>query len=181
MLEGFATMVLRFVEGCGFEEFSRYLSKIGQYGSEGAFERLKAFIDSRLYHLIVFRENNNIVGHAIWHESNTEEHRRGDPRDKDDLDILHSLLGRNKDFVELHELWLTKEHRGKGYGKKFFDYFEEYIRNKGYESLVYYAFDPAAIGICRKRGYKERHGVSEAGPYGNTVTCYVFYLPLRKD
>ena len=174
-------MVLRFVEGCDFEEFSRYLSKIGQYKSEGAFERLKAFIDSKLFHLIVFREDNNIIGHAIWHESNTEEHRKGDPRDKDDLDILHALLGWNKDFVELHELWLTKEHRGKGYGKKFFDYFEGVIRNKGYESLVYYAFDHAAIGICRKRGYKEGYGVSEAGPYGNMVTCYVFYLPLRKD
>ncbi|HUW47424.1 MAG TPA: GNAT family N-acetyltransferase [Patescibacteria group bacterium] len=181
ILEGFATMVLRFVEGCDFEEFSRYLPKIGQYKSEGALERFKVFIDSKLFHLIVFREDNNIIGHAIWHESNTEEHRKGDPRDKDDLDILHALLGRNKDFVELHELWLTKEHRGKGYGKKFFDYFEEYIRNKGYESLVYYAFDPAAIGICRKRGYKEGYGVSEAGPYGNTVTCYAFYLPLRKD
>jgi hypothetical protein len=34
--------------------------------------------------LIVWKENNKIVGHAVWHESNTGEHRKGDPRDRED-------------------------------------------------------------------------------------------------
>jgi GNAT superfamily N-acetyltransferase len=90
-------------------------------------------------------------------------------------------MGKEKDFIELHELWLMKEHRRKGYGKRFFDFFEEYMRRKGYDSLVYYAFDPAAVAICRKRGYKEAYGLKEAGPYGKIETMYVFYLRLRKS
>lgn len=167
---------MRFAEGCDFEEFSAYLSKIGQYTAEGDLAKLRAFIESRFFNLIVFKKKNEIIGHAIWHETNTEEHRKGDPRDKDDKDILQGFFKGKKDFVELHELWLTKEHRGKGYGKRFFDFFEEYIQNKGYDSLIYYAFDPAAIAICRQRGYKEAYGIKEAGPYGKIQTCYVFFL-----
>jgi GNAT superfamily N-acetyltransferase len=100
--------------------------------------------------LIVWRENNEIIGHVIWHESNTEEHRKGDPRDKEDKEILERLLGEKKSFVELHEIWLTKEHRGKGYGKQFFEFFEEFIKHRGYDSIVYYANHPAAIAICRQ-------------------------------
>ncbi len=172
---------MRFVEGCGFEEFAGYLTNIGQYTAKGELEKLKIYLDSRLFNLIVFRENDEIIGHAIWHETNTEEHRRGDPRDKEDKEILWRFFGGKKDFVELHELWLTKKHRGKGYGKRIFDFFEEYIRNKGYDSIVFYAFDPAAVAICRQRGYKEAYGLKEAGPYGEIETCYVFYLQLRKN
>ena len=70
---------------------------------------------------------------------------------------------------------------GKGYGKQFFNYFEPYMRNKGYDEIVYYAFDPGAVRLCRKRGYKEAYGVKEAGPYGKYETDYVFYLKLKKD
>jgi len=172
---------MNFVVGCNFEEFARYLAKIGQYTAKGELEKLKAYLDSNLFNLIVFRENNDIIGHAIWHETNTEEHRKGDPRDKEDKEILWRFFGEKKNFVELHELWLTKEHRGKGYGKRFFDFFEGYIRNKGYDSIVYYAFDPAAVAICRQREYREAYGVKEAGPYGEIETCYVFCLQLRKN
>jgi len=55
------------------------------------------------------------------------------------------------------------------------------MRNRGYEEIVYYAFDPAAVRLCRKRGYKEAYGVKEAGPYGKYETDYVFYLKLKKD
>jgi len=172
---------MRFVEGCDFQEFSKYLARIGQYTSEGELVRLRNSLESGRSNLIVFRENGEIIGHAIWHETDTEEHRKGDPREKEDREILHGFMGKGKEFIELHELWLTQEHRGKGYGKQFFDFFEEYIRNKGYDSLVYYAFDPAAIAICRKRGYKEAYGIKEAGPYGNIETMYVFHLKLRKN
>jgi GNAT superfamily N-acetyltransferase len=90
-------------------------------------------------------------------------------------------LGKGKDFIELHELWLATEHRGKGYGKQFFDFFENCMKRKGYDSIAYYAFDPAAVAICRKRGYKEAYGLKEAGPYGKIENMYVFYLRLRKD
>jgi len=172
---------MKFVLGCDFQEFSSYLAKIGQYTAQGELEKLKAYLDNNMFNLIVFRENDEIIGHAIWHETNMEEHRRGDPRDKEDKEILHRFLGQKKDFVELHELWLTKEHRGKGYGKQFFDFFEKHIRDKGYDSLVFYAFDPAAIAICRQRGYKEAYGIDEAGPYGEPETCYVFFLQLGKN
>jgi len=172
---------MKFVIGCDFQEFAKYLAKIGQYTAQGELEKLKIYLDNDLFNLIVFRENDEIIGHAIWHETNTEEHRKGDPRDKEDKEILYRFLGQRKNFVELHELWLTKEHRGKGYGKQFFDFFEKYIRDKGYDSLVFYAFHPAAIAICRKRGYREAYGITETGPYGEIETCYVFYLQLRKN
>ena len=110
----------------------------------------------------MWKENNEIIGHAIWHETNTEEHRKGDPRDEEDREILKKLLGGKKDFVELHEVWLIEKHRGKGYGKRFFEFFEEFTRNKGYNSIVFYAFHPAAIAICRQRGYKEDYLKKEA-------------------
>jgi GNAT superfamily N-acetyltransferase len=169
---------MKFVEGCGFEEFSKYLARIGQYAVESERERLICFIDSGLLNLIVFRMNGEIIGHAIWHESNTEEHRKGDPRDAVDREILRGFFGGTKNFVELHELWLTRENRGRGYGKRFFDFFKECMRRKGCDSIVFYAFDPAAVAICRQRGYREAYGVKEAGPYGEPETCYAFYLQL---
>jgi hypothetical protein len=41
------------------------------------------------------------------------------PRDKEDTQALKKLLGGKKDFVELHEIWLIKEYRGRGYGEMF--------------------------------------------------------------
>jgi GNAT superfamily N-acetyltransferase len=172
---------MKFVEGCGFREFSAYLTKLGLYAGEGELERLGSRLESGRSALIVFRENDEIIGHAIWHESNTEEHSKGSPREKEDREILRGFMGKGKNFVEFHELWLTKEHRGKGYGKLFFDFFKDYIERRGYDSIVYYAFDPAAVAICRKRGYKEAYGLKEAGPYGKVETMYVFYLRLEKD
>lgn len=63
--------------------------------------------------------------------------------------------GRRDKVVELHEIWLIKKHRGKGFGKQFFKFFEKFIRNKGYNSIVYYTDNPDAIAICRERGWKE--------------------------
>lgn len=50
------------------------------------------------------------------------------------------LIGKKRDFVELHEVWLIKELRGKGYGKRFFEFFEQLISNKGYDLIVFYAY-----------------------------------------
>lgn len=104
---------MRFVEGCDFREFSRYLARIGQYTAKEELDRLRSNLESGRFNLIVFRENAEIIGHAIWHETNTEEHRKGDPRSKEDKEILQWFMGKEKDFIELHELWLTDEHRGK--------------------------------------------------------------------
>jgi len=164
---------VRFVEGCDFEEFSRHLTKIGQYTAKGALEWLKGLMDSKHLNLIVFRENNEIIGHAIWHETNTQEHRKGEPREKEDREALEKLLGEKKDFVELHEIWLIEEYRGRGYGKVFFAFFEGLMKNRGYYDVVFYADHPAALAIFRKRGYEE-------GGYLKGPREYVFYLSLRK-
>ena len=150
---------MRFVVGCDFEEFKRYSKRDGVRAD---LEVLKILLPKDSSCLIVWKENNEIIGHAIWHETNTEEHRKGDPRDKEDREILKKLLGGKKDFVELHEVWLIEKHRGKGYGKRFFEFFEEFTKNKGYNSIVFYAFHPAAIAICRQRGYKEDYLKKEA-------------------
>ena len=162
---------MKFVAGCNLEEFKRYIKRIGLYKGAGQLDELERMLKNRLLNLIVWRENGEIIGHAIWHETNTEEHRKGDPRDKEDKEALERLLGGKKDFVELHEIWLMKEHRGKGYGKKFFGFFEEFMRKRGFDSIVYYANHPAAVHICRNRGCKEE--------YLKQIGEYVFYIRLN--
>jgi len=167
---------LRFVVGCDLEEFKKYYKTNGFAGEQGTGElgiTEEKIVTQDPAHLIVWRENNEIIGDAIWHETSTDEHREGDPRDREDREILRKLCGEKKgNIVELHEIWLRKKYRGKGYGKRFFEFFEEFIGKKGYDSIVYYADHPAALTICRKRGYTEDYLKSEAE--------YVFYHPLRK-
>lgn len=124
-------------------------------------------------------ENDQIIGHAIWHESSSKEHKPGDKRDSEDLRILEQLLGGEKEFVELHELWLTQEHRGKGYGKKFFDFFEELMRKEGHEDTIFYAYNSAALTICRKRGYKEIEGFVATGIEENWEEMSIFHKDLN--
>jgi len=161
---------VKLVVGCDLEEFKRYSKKDGVRAD---LEVLEKVITKDASSLIVLKKGNEIIGHAIWHETNTEEHRKGDSRDKEDREMLEKLLGGKKDFVELHEIWLMEEYRGRGYGKRFFEFFEVFIGNKGYDSIVFYASHPAALAICRQRGYKE-------GGYLTGIAEYVFYLTLKK-
>jgi len=167
---------MKFIVGCDLEEFKEYYKRNGFAGEQGTGElgiTEEKIVTQDPSHLIVWRENNAIIGDAIWHETSTDEHREGVPRDREDREILRKLCGGKKDnIVELHEIWLRKKYRGRGYGKKFFDFFEEFMRNKGYDSIVYYADHPAALAICRKRGYTEDYLKSESE--------YVFYVPLKK-
>ena len=112
-------------------------------------------------HLIVMSEDKIILGWAIWHESNTREHSEGNPRDDEDIKILEDLANGRQEIIELHELWLKEAHRGKGYGKQFFEFFEKFIITRGYNKIVYYADNASAIGISRKRGYKEKYYESQ--------------------
>ncbi len=154
--------------GCDLEEFKRYFRTLT--GLHNYFRTLgladdtlqelgsteEEIIGKDPSHLIVWREANDIIGHAVWHETSTDEHREGDPRDRMDRKVLRELCGgRKENIVELHEIWLREEHRGKGHGKRFFDFFEGFIRKQGYISIVYYADHPAALAICRDRGWKE--------------------------
>jgi len=131
-------------------------------------------IKSNFVQLIVWRENGKIVGHAVWHESNTEEHRKGSPRNKEDTEALEKLLDGKKDFVELHEWWLIETHRGKGYGNEFLDFFEVYMKSEGYFDLVFYADHPAALAAFRKHGYKE------GGYLAGSKEC-VFHHSLKEN
>ncbi len=76
--------------------------------------------------------------------------------------------------MELHEVWLAVEQREKGYGKRFFEFFEDFISRRGHRTIVYYADDSAALAICRERGYKEAYGVMAGGR-----PVYVFCLSLK--
>jgi len=157
-----------FVIGCDLEEFKKYYKtlrdlhdyyktlglqgvSVGELGVQEEY-----WIKKDPSHLIVWREGNEIVGHAIWHETSTDEHKKGDPRDEQDKQILRELLGGTKDnIVELHEIWLRKKYRGRGYGNRFFEFFEAFCRKRRHDSIVYYTDNNAAIAICRKRGCKE--------------------------
>ena len=176
---------MQLIVGCSPDEFRSYYQKtisgsdyrqtVGE--SDGRIEMY--YVTQDPSHLILWKEGNQIIGHAIWHESNTDEHRVGVPRDEEDKEILRQLLGGRRDFVELHELWLWREHRGKGYGKKFFQFFENFISEKGYGAIVHHAFDDAVAAICRQRGYIEKQGATlDVG--GTTHASWVFYLNLKK-
>jgi GNAT superfamily N-acetyltransferase len=163
---------MEFVVGSDPEAFRRYYETLeGVAKKTGTLNGTEGkIIAEDPSHLIVWREGDKIIGHAIWHESSTSEHRTGDPRDEEDREILGKLLGGEKELVELHEIWLREEHRGKGYGKRFFEFFEEFIRNRGYRAIAHYVDHPAGVAICRQRGYKEGYLSSEA--------WYVFVLHL---
>jgi ribosomal protein S18 acetylase RimI-like enzyme len=160
---------LRFEVGYDLKELREYWNRNGY---DGNLDDLMNVVVKDPTQLIVWRENDKIVGHAVWHESNTEGHRKGDPRDKEDREALERLLGGRKGFVELHEIWLIKECRGKGYGEMFNDFFEKFMKAKGYSDIVFYANHPAAVAICRKHGYRE-------GGYLKGLNEYVFYLSLK--
>jgi GNAT superfamily N-acetyltransferase len=164
-------MTMKFYFNCDFEEFKKYYEMT--YGKlEELEEKLAKQVPSRL---IVWRDKKEIIGHAFWHESNTREHRRGDPRDEIDSKLLRTLIGSDKEFIELHMVWLKEEYRGKGYGWKFFAFFENLIAKKDFDSIIYYTDHPAAIHICRKHGYRENYGFPlEDKAY------FIFYLPLKK-
>lgn len=159
---------MRIDVGCDLEEYKEYYKTLDDlhnyfrtlgltdvtFGELGSTE--EEIIKRDPSHLIVWRENDEIIGHAVWHKASTDEHKEGDPRDREDREVLRELCGGKKDnIVELHEIWLRKKYRGKGYGKRFFEFFEKFIRKKGYDSIVYYADHPAAITLCRDRGWKE--------------------------
>jgi GNAT superfamily N-acetyltransferase len=152
-------MGMRFVVGCDLGEFKEYYRKNGFAGEQGTGVlgiTEEAIVTQDSAHLIVWRENDAIVGDAIWHETSTEEHRIGHLRDREDSEVLRKLCGGTKeDLVELHEVWLMQEYRGRGYGTRFFDFFEDFLRRRGYDAFVYYADHPAALAICSKRGYSE--------------------------
>ncbi len=131
---------MRFVVGCELDEFKEYYRRNGFAGEQGTGElgiTEEKIVTQHPAHLIVWREDDEIIGDAIWHETSTDEHREGDPRDREDREILRKLCGGKKDnIVELHEIWLRKKCRRRGYGKRFFKFFEEFIRKKGYDSIV---------------------------------------------
>jgi ribosomal protein S18 acetylase RimI-like enzyme len=160
-----------FEVSCDLKELREYWNRSGY---DGNLDYLMNVVIKDSTQLIVWKENTEIVGHSVWHESTTEEHRKGDPRDKEDREALKKLLGKKKDFVELHEIWLIEKHRGKGYGNEFFDFFEAYMKSRGYVDLVFYAHHPAALAICRKHGYRE-------GGYVPELKEHVFYHPLAQN
>ncbi len=160
--------------GCDFNEFKRYYEAL--WGKLGEAEEY--WIKQNSSHLVVLRENNRIIGDAIWHESSTKEHKPGDSRDIEDQKILLELLGGHCNFVELHEVWITKEYRGKGYGMRLFAFFEEFMRKKKYTTIIYYAYNPAALAICRKRGYREQMGLRMKGIEGTIESMHVFCISL---
>ena len=166
---------MRFVVGCDLEKFREYYRRNGFAGEQGTGElgvTEEEIVTQDPVHLIVWRENDGIVGDAIWHETSTDEHRKGVPRDSEDREVLRRLCGgRRENLVELHEVWLMEEYRRQGYGTKFFAFFEEFIRKRGYDAFVYYADHPAALAICRARGYKE--------DYVTGIREFVFHCPLR--
>ena len=161
--------MVTFTHGGNIEELRKHLEKLGL--TLGATE--ERLIRENPDQLILWREGDTLVGHTIWHPSNTKQHPDGKPREEDDRHVLEDELGVEGDFVELHEIWLADDHRGRGYGSAFFEYFEDMVQQRGYDSIVYYADHPAAMTICMKRGYTQAYGVELDGITGERSRYYV--------
>ena len=156
---------LTFVIGYDYEEFRNYyrtLKSLHDYYVELALPDViygdigptdEGHIKEDATHLIVWKENDEIVGHAVWHEHSTENYKN--PEAKEALEVLEFLLGDERDFIELHEVWLREDHRGKGFGVQFFDFFENYIRKRFGRPILFYTDTPAAVALCKMRGYTE--------------------------
>jgi GNAT superfamily N-acetyltransferase len=166
--------MVEFSHGGDIEELRTHLESLGLTLGETE-ERL---IREKPERLILWRENGKLVGHVIWHASNTRTHPDGNPREPEDRRILEDELGVEGDFVELHEVWLADTYRGRGYGTAFFRYFEEMVKWKGYDSIVYYADHPAAMSICLKRDYRQAYGVELDGITGERARYYVLAKTL---
>jgi GNAT superfamily N-acetyltransferase len=164
-----AINMVTFSHGGDIEELRAYLDSLGL--SLGPTE--ERLIKENPERLIMWRDNGALVGHAIWHASNTKQHPDGEPREPEDKQILEEELKVEGDFIELHEIWLSDTYRGRGYGSQFFQYFEEMVKEKGFNSIVYYADHPAAMSICFKRGYKYAFGVELDGITGERARYYV--------
>jgi len=156
---------LEFIFGCDLDQFRKYYSTLHDlhqfYKLLGTHESspMELGVDELNHikrnprHLIIWKSEDDIVGHTIWHETNTSEMNPGDPRNEEDKVILHKLFdGEQDNLVELHEIWLRTEHRGKGYGNQFFEHFAS---RSGFAGIVYYTDNRSAIELCRKRGYRE--------------------------
>jgi hypothetical protein len=90
---------MRFVVGCDLEEFKEYYKRNGFAGEQGTGElgiTEEKIVTQDPARLIVWRENNEIIGDAIWHETSTDEHRKGEPRDREGREILRKLCGGKK-------------------------------------------------------------------------------------
>ena len=159
---------LRFIIGYDLEEFEPYYLSLNDlhtfYRTRGLRETAinefgedeRGHIESNPDHLIVWMVQDQIVGHTVWHETSTDEMTAGDPRYKEDRAILRKLFGgKRENLVELHEVWLRTEHRGKKHGHRFLEFFEDFVREKGFDGIVYYSDDVAAVALCRRRGYAE--------------------------
>ena len=168
-------MVVEFSHGGDVEEIRAHLEGLGL--SLGLTE--ERLIIEKPERLIMWRDAGVLVGHTIWHASNTKVHPDGEPREADDRRILEEELNIVGDFIELHEIWLNDEYRGMGYGSYFFDYFEEMVVKKGFKSIVYYADHPAARSICRKRGYCEAETIELDGITGERGLYYVLAKELE--
>lgn len=170
--------MVEFIVGYDLDEFEKYYTtiwdSIPNRGQPSLDEFERDIILENPAHLIVWKEGKKIIGHTIWHETYTDKHSEGDPRDGDDRKILEELIGKSKPCVELHEIWLKMEYRRKGYGNQFFPFFEKFLADSGFKDLVYYTDNEAAMHICRQRSYKEGYGI-RAGDY----TWYVFTLSLK--
>ncbi|MFX0086143.1 MAG: GNAT family N-acetyltransferase [Candidatus Hodarchaeota archaeon] len=143
---------MKFIVGCDLPTFIEYYKTCGRGDLQDTEKRILMDDPS---HCILWVDEKEILGHVLWHECSTFEHKKGDPRDKRDKKILEFLFGVNKSLVELHEVWLKEEFRGKGFGRDFFGFFEVFILKRGFKNILFYADHPAALNICRNRGYKE--------------------------
>ena len=168
-------MAVEFSHGGDVEELRVHLEGLG-LNLGPTEERL---ITEKPERLIMWRDEGVLVGHTIWHASNTRVHPDGEPREVDDRRILEEELNIVGDFIELHEIWLGDDYRGRGYGSSFFDYFEEMVKKKGFNSIVYYADHPAARSICRKRGYSEAETIELDGITGERGLYYVLAKELE--
>ena len=68
---------MKFMVGCDLSTFKKYYATCGRGDLDDIEEKI--LLDD-LSHCILWMRGQEILGHTLWHECSTSEHRRGDPR-----------------------------------------------------------------------------------------------------
>ncbi len=71
--------------------------------------------------------------------------------------VVYNPRSKMKHLATLHSMYVRKEHRGKGIGKRMIEFAEKSSRNKGVQrmNLSVVSSNVNAIGLYKKLGFKE--------------------------
>ncbi len=104
-------------------------------------------------HLMICR-GKDVIGHVIWGGAGIDDAGRRLSEDGR-REVLAMLPDDRKGYLELREIWLRSEYRGRDYELKILRLFEDFARGRGHAAIVAMPRDGATVSLLRNAGYEE--------------------------